>query len=73
MTETKGIRCPKCSNSETTVVDSRPTQRAGIRRRRECESCGERFTTVEQIPGGQETVMFKFEDLKKLLEKGKTK
>lgn len=44
------MKCPKCKHEETKVVDSRETtDRDEIRRRRECEKCGFRFTTFEQI------------------------
>ena len=44
------MRCPYCDNSDTKVVDSRPTEEGqAIRRRRECEKCGRRFTTYEKI------------------------
>jgi len=44
------MKCPKCSNMENKVIDSR-TNREGdmTRRRRECLNCGERFTTYERI------------------------
>ena len=43
------MRCPSCSADETRVVDSRPVEAgAAIRRRRQCESCGSRFTTYER-------------------------
>jgi transcriptional repressor NrdR len=44
------MRCPECGRNEDRVVDSRP-QPGGeaIRRRRECGSCGARFTTFERI------------------------
>jgi transcriptional repressor NrdR len=46
------MRCPWCGHAETKVVDSRPAEDGGsIRRRRECESCGRRFTTFERAPG----------------------
>jgi len=42
--------CPKCKKSETRVIDSRDTNEGReVRRRRECEKCGFRFTTFEQI------------------------
>ncbi|NLY86865.1 MAG: transcriptional repressor NrdR [Tissierellia bacterium] len=48
------MKCPFCSFHESKVVDSRPTEEGqAIRRRRECISCGRRFTTyekIEQIP-----------------------
>lgn len=44
------MKCPHCSYVESKVIDSRPTDDgAAIRRRRECLSCGERFTTYEKI------------------------
>jgi transcriptional repressor NrdR len=44
------MRCPKCGGQEDRVVDSRASREgATIRRRRECEGCGYRFTTYEQI------------------------
>jgi transcriptional repressor NrdR len=43
------MRCPWCGNEETRVVDSRPAEDGtAIRRRRECDSCGRRFTTFER-------------------------
>jgi transcriptional repressor NrdR len=43
------MRCPWCGSAETKVVDSRPAEDgASIRRRRECASCGRRFTTFER-------------------------
>ena len=44
------MKCPKCSNLDTRVVDSRITDdNTAIRRRRECESCHARFTTFERL------------------------
>ncbi len=44
------MRCPYCENSDTKVIDSRPTEEGhAIRRRRECENCGRRFTTYEKV------------------------
>ena len=44
------MKCPFCENLDTKVVDSRPTDEGqAIRRRRECEECGRRFTTYEKI------------------------
>nr|WP_106780358.1 transcriptional regulator NrdR [Lysinibacillus timonensis] len=44
------MRCPACQFNGTRVVDSRPVDdNKEIRRRRECESCGYRFTTFEKI------------------------
>lgn len=44
------MRCPICGYLESKVVDSRPTEDGtSIRRRRECLSCGHRFTTYERL------------------------
>jgi len=44
------MNCPFCNALETKVIDSRPTEEGqAIRRRRECEECGKRFTTYEKI------------------------
>jgi transcriptional repressor NrdR len=44
------MKCPFCGNPDTKVIDSRPTEDGhAIRRRRECENCGKRFTTYEKV------------------------
>ena len=44
------MRCPFCSNQDSQVKDSRPTEdNTAIRRRRICDQCGSRFTTFERI------------------------
>lgn len=44
------MRCPFCGHEDSQVKDSRPTDDgAAIRRRRQCEACGARFTTFERI------------------------
>ena len=44
------MKCPFCGFEESKVIDSRPTDEGQrIRRRRECLSCGKRFTTYEII------------------------
>ncbi|MBR1709090.1 MAG: transcriptional repressor NrdR [Clostridia bacterium] len=43
------MKCIFCGCTESRVVDSRPTDEGTIRRRRECEQCGRRFTTYEKI------------------------
>lgn len=43
------MKCPDCGSTTSRVVDSRPSDDgAAIRRRRECQSCGFRFTTYER-------------------------
>lgn len=44
------MRCPYCQGTEDRVVDSRSSREGGaVRRRRECLSCGRRFTTYEYV------------------------
>ena len=44
------MRCPFCACEDSQVKDSRPTEdNTAIRRRRQCESCGARFTTFERV------------------------
>jgi transcriptional repressor NrdR len=44
------LRCPFCSHENSQVKDSRPAEDgASIRRRRQCEDCGARFTTFERV------------------------
>ena len=44
------MHCPFCQHTDTRVIDSRVSEDgATIRRRRECEACGERFSTLETI------------------------
>ena len=44
------MRCPFCAHENSQVKDSRPSEDgASIRRRRQCEDCGARFTTFERV------------------------
>ncbi len=44
------MKCPFCNAADTKVIDSRPTDdNSSIRRRRQCETCGKRFTTYEKL------------------------
>lgn len=44
------MRCPFCAHENSQVKDSRPAEDgAAIRRRRQCEDCGARFTTFERV------------------------
>jgi transcriptional repressor NrdR len=44
------LRCPFCAHENSQVKDSRPAEDgAAIRRRRQCEDCGARFTTFERV------------------------
>ena len=52
------MRCPFCAHDDSQVKDSRPTEDgAAIRRRRQCEGCGARFTTFERIQLRELTVL----------------
>lgn len=65
------MRCPFCSNPESKVVDSRPSDEgSSIRRRRECLVCHRRFTTyetMESIP----LVVIKRDGSRQAFDKGK--
>ena len=44
------MRCPFCAHDNSQVKDSRPSEdNTSIRRRRQCEGCGARFTTFERV------------------------
>ena len=44
------MRCPFCAHDDSQVKDSRPTEDStAIRRRRQCDGCGARFTTFERV------------------------
>src|SRR5213075_414866 len=52
------MRCPFCAHEGSQVKDSRSTEDgAAIRRRRQCEACGARFTTFERIQLRELTVL----------------
>ena len=52
------MRCPFCACDDSQVKDSRPTEDAtSIRRRRQCTSCGARFTTFERVQLREVTVV----------------
>ena len=52
------MRCPFCAHEDSQVKDSRPTEdNTAIRRRRQCESCGARFTTFERVQMSDVTVV----------------
>ena len=54
------MRCPFCFHADSQVKDSRPTEDgASIRRRRQCESCGARFSTFERVQLRELTVVKK--------------
>lgn len=44
------MKCPFCGDDNTRVIDSRPADdNNSIRRRRQCDECGRRFTTYEKV------------------------
>lgn len=65
------MRCPFCAHDDTQVKDSRPTEdNASIRRRRQCSSCGARFTTFERVQL-REVVVAKSGDRREPFERSK--
>jgi transcriptional repressor NrdR len=42
------MRCPYCQNDDSKVIDTTHDSHGGIRRRRECLSCGQRFSSYER-------------------------
>ena len=42
------MRCPYCRHDESRVIDTSHDTRGGVRRRRQCEHCGQRFSTYER-------------------------
>ena len=54
------MRCPFCGEDNTRVIDSRPSDdNYAIRRRRQCDECGKRFTTYEKVESIPLTVIKK--------------
>ena len=52
------MRCPFCAHDDSQVKDSRPTEDGtAIRRRRQCTSCGARFTTFERVQLREVTII----------------
>jgi transcriptional repressor NrdR len=65
------MRCPFCSFDSSQVKDSRPTEDgSAIRRRRQCEDCGARFTTFERIQLRELTIV-KSGDRREPFDRGK--
>lgn len=65
------MRCPFCAHEDSQVKDSRPTEDgAAIRRRRQCEACGARFTTFERIQL-RELVVLKSDERREPFERDK--
>ncbi len=42
------MQCPYCKHTSSRVIDTSHDSRGGVRRRRECEKCGQRFSTYER-------------------------
>ncbi len=65
------MRCPFCAHEDSQVKDSRPTEDgAATRRRRQCESCGGRFTTFERIQL-REIMVIKSENRREAFDRSK--
>ena len=65
------MRCPFCAHDDSQVKDSRPTEdNTAIRRRRQCEGCGARFTTFERVQL-REIMVVKSNDVREAFERGK--
>jgi transcriptional repressor NrdR len=43
------LRCPYCQSDESRVIDTTHDSQGGVRRRRECEKCNQRFSTYERV------------------------
>jgi transcriptional repressor NrdR len=65
------MRCPFCGHDDSQVKDSRSTEDgASIRRRRQCEGCGARFTTFERIQL-RELIILKSEGRREVFDRDK--
>jgi transcriptional repressor NrdR len=65
------MRCPFCAHDDSQVKDSRPTEdNTAIRRRRQCEGCGARFTTFERVQL-RDIVVVKTDDSREAFERAK--
>lgn len=67
------MKCPKCGHLDSKVVDSRPTDGSGIRRRRECTNCACRFTTYEtyDVANTNPLIVIKKDDSLEIFDKNK--
>ncbi len=65
------MRCPFCAHDNSQVKDSRPAEdNAAIRRRRQCEGCGARFTTFERVQL-REIMVIKSDDRREPFDRSK--
>ncbi len=53
------MRCPYCQNEDSRVLDTTHDSRGGIRRRRECLNCRQRFSTTERAVQGTPMIIKK--------------
>ena len=65
------MKCPFCGNLDTQVKDSRPSEDGtAIRRRRQCDACGARFTTFERVQL-RDLIVIKSDGEKEMFEREK--
>jgi transcriptional repressor NrdR len=65
------LRCPFCAHDDSQVKDSRPSEdNTSIRRRRQCEGCGARFTTFERVQL-REVMVIKSDDRREPFDRAK--
>ncbi|WP_106639143.1 transcriptional regulator NrdR [Allosphingosinicella vermicomposti] len=65
------MRCPFCAHDNSQVKDSRPSEDgSSIRRRRQCEDCGARFTTFERVQL-RDLIVVKSEDRRETFDRTK--
>ena len=65
------MHCPFCSNDDTQVKDSRPSEDgSAIRRRRVCSGCGARFTTFERVQL-REMIVIKNDNRRQMFDRDK--
>jgi len=65
------LRCPFCAHDNSQVKDSRPSEdNTSIRRRRQCEGCGARFTTFERVQL-REVMVIKSDDRREPFDRAK--
>ena len=64
------MRCPFCAHDDSQVKDSRPTEDNTAIRRRQCESCGARFTTFERVQL-RDIVVIKADEGRETFDRGK--
>jgi len=64
--------CPYCGSDDNRVIDSRSSESSkAIRRRRQCNDCGRRFTTYERIEEGAKLMVIKHDGRREAFDIGK--